>query len=66
MERDEMKLKAQLEEIGTPDDQDVVKGVISFLFEKLPEDFRDAKHEDVLIANGLCRVRLLRRLTEEK
>ena len=33
------KLKAELEAIGTPDDQDVVKGVISFLFEKLPEDF---------------------------
>ena len=61
-----MKLKSQLEEIATPDDQDVVKGVVAYLFDKLPEDFKEQRHEDVLRANGLCRVRLLRRLTEEK
>ena len=59
-------MKAQLEDCARPDDQDVVKGVVAFLFEKLPADFRDKKHEDVLRANGLCRVRVLRRLTEEK
>ena len=61
-----MRLKAQLEECETPDDQDVVKGVVAFLFLQEPEDFRDAKHEDALRANGLCRVRILRRMTEAK
>ena len=59
-------MKAQLEDCATPDDQDVVKGLVAFLFEKLPADFKEQKHEDVLRANGLCRIRVLRRLTEEK
>ena len=59
-------MKKQLEDCATPDDQDVVKGLVAFLFEKLPADFRNEKHEDVLRVNGLCRVRVLRKLSEQK
>jgi hypothetical protein len=38
-----MRMKKQLEDCATPDDQDVVKGLVAFLFEKLPADFRNEK-----------------------
>ena len=50
-----MRMKEQLEDCGTPDDQDVVKGVVAFLFEKLPADFREKKHEDVWVSvSAVC------------
>ena len=60
------QMREQLEKCTTPDDQDVVKGLVAFLLSGLPEDFTDEKHEDTLRANGLCRVRVLRKLTEAK
>ena len=59
-------MRTQLESCTTPDDQDVVKGLVAFLLSGLPEDFTEEKHEDVLRANGLYRVRVLRKLTEAK
>ena len=60
------QLRKELEKCTTPDDQDVVKGLVAFLLSGLPEDFTGERHEGVLRANGLCRVRVLRKLTEAK
>ena len=56
----------ELERCRTPDDQDVVEGLIKKLLAKLPEDLVEKEHEKTLRANGLCRVRCVQRLTEEK
>ena len=55
----------ELERCRTPDDQDVVEGLIKRLLAKLPDDFVGKEHEKTLHANGLCRVRCVQRLTEE-
>ena len=56
----------ELERCRTPDDQDVVEGLIKKMLSKLPEDFVEKEHETTLRANGLCRVRCVQRLTVEK
>ena len=52
----------ELERCRTPDDQDVVEGLIKKLLSKLPDDFVKLEHEKTLRANGLCRVRCVQRL----
>ena len=47
----------ELERCRTPDDQDVVEGLIKKLLAKLPEDLEEKEHEETLRADGLCRVR---------
>ena len=49
-----------------PDDQEVVEGLIEKVFAKLPDNFTKVEHEKALRANGLCRVRCIKRLTEKK
>ena len=56
----------ELERYRTPDDQDVVEGLIKTLLSKLPDDFVKLEHEKTLRANGLCRVRSMQKLREEK
>ena len=56
----------ELERCRTPDDQDVVEGLIRKLLAKLPEDLVEKEHEKTLRANGLCRVRCVQKLREEK
>ena len=56
----------ELERCRTPDDQELVEGLIKKVFAKLPDDFTKAEHEETLRANGLCRVRCIKRLTEKK
>ena len=55
----------ELERCRTPDDQDVVEGLIKKLLSKLPNDFVGKEHEKTLHANRLCRVRCVQRLTGE-
>ena len=55
-----------LDRCRTPDDQDVVEKIVAQAFEKMPEDFVKQEHHKTMRANGLCRVRCIRRLTEEK
>ena len=55
----------ELERCRTPDDQELVEGLINKkAFAKLPDDFTKAEHEKTLRAGGLCRVRCTKRLTE--
>jgi hypothetical protein len=56
----------ELERCRTPDDQDVVEGLIKELLAKLPEDPVEKEHEKTLRANGLCRVSCVQRLREDK
>ena len=56
----------ELERCRTPDDQDVVEGLIKKILSRLPEDFVEKWHETTLRTNGLCRVRCIQRLTEYK
>ena len=55
----------ELERCRTPDEQDEVEKLIKKVFAKLPEDFKEAEHEKALRANGLCRVRCIKRLTQK-
>ena len=57
---------SELERCRTPDDQEVVEGLIKKLLAKLPEDFVKLEHEETFRANGLCRVRVIRKLTDDK
>ena len=57
----------ELERCRTPDDQDVVEGLmIKKILSKLPSVFVEKEHETTLRANGLCRVRCVQRLIENK
>ena len=55
-----------LDRCRTPDDQEEVEQIVVKIFEKMPEDFVKQEHHKTLKANGLCRVRCIRKLTEEK
>ena len=55
-----------LDRCRTPDDQEEVEKIVVKVFEKMPEDFLKQEHHKMMKANGLCRVRCIRRLTEEK
>ena len=55
-----------LEKCREADDQVVVEKIVVKVFEKMPEDFVKQEHHKTLTANGLCRVRCIRKLTEEK
>ena len=55
-----------LDRCRTPDDQEEVKKIAEKVFEKMPEDFVKQKHHETLSANGLCQVRCILKLTEEK
>ena len=55
-----------LDRCRTPDDQEEVEQIVVKVFEKMPEDFVKQEHHKTLKANGLCRVRCIRKLTEEK
>ena len=56
----------ELERCRTPDDQDLVEGLVKKILSRLPGDFMEKEHETTLRANGLCRVRYVQRLTEDK
>ena len=55
-----------LDRCRTPDDQEEVEKIAVKIFEKMPEDVVKQEHHKTLKANGLCRVRCIRKLTEEK
>ena len=55
----------ELKRCRTPDNQELFEGLIAKVFAKLPDDFTEAEHEKTLRANGLCKVRCIKRLTEK-
>ena len=55
-----------LDRCRASDDQEEVEKIVVKVFEKMPEDFVKQEHHKTMSANGLCRVRCIRRLTEEK
>ena len=55
-----------LEKCREQDDQVVVEKIVVKVFEKMPEEFLKKEHHKTMTANGLCRVRCIRKLTEEK
>ena len=57
---------SELERCRTPDDQEVIERLVKKLLAKLPADFVKLEHEKTLKANDLCRVRVIRRLTDAK
>jgi hypothetical protein len=61
-----MMLCAVLSDCGTPEDQDIVKGLCAALFSRLPPEVQSERYEDLLNEKGMCYVRTLRRLTEQR
>ena len=55
-----------LEKCREADDQVVVEKIVEKVFAKMPEDFVAQEHHKTLTTHGLCRVRCIRKLTEEK
>ena len=55
-----------LDRCRTPDDQEEVEKIVVKIFEKMPEDFVKQEHHKTMKANGLCRVRCIKKLTEER
>ena len=55
-----------LAECIAPDDTAVVRGLCASLFLNLPPEVRAEKYEDLLSGKGMCYVRTLGRLTEQR
>lgn len=53
-------------ECATPNDADVVRGLCASLFLNLPPSVRTEKYEELLDQKGMCLVRALGRLTEQR
>ena len=56
----------ELKRCRTPDDQELVGGLIKKVFTKLPDDFTEVEHEKTLRSNGVCRVRCIKRLNGKR